>query len=296
MRKLLMFLIALAAIVFAAPSADSQGFLLLAKPGGGGLDPATTLWVNQVSTNGGTVSGGRKTIVDTFIKCLKTAANGNLFAILDRYYLLAGEDTPSSSTDMIHPATSAFVNHGMTFLANNYISGNGSSQYLDTGYNPNTAGGNYVQNSASMLMHIHNQRTTLNNVMDAGADDSGAFTKVVKINGYNVGIGGMESFINNTISMNDASANSQGSFIVTRTGATAAAVYENGSSVATSAAASVGVPTSNIYIGAMDLAGPTAYVPDQISTWGIGGGFSAGNASDFNTCESAMLTSLSINP
>jgi hypothetical protein len=118
MRKLLTLWIALAALLIAPVHA--QRSLLLRDPlhtaaAGCSLDVATCAWVNQVTTNGGTVSAGRQTVVNTFITCLKDAGSGNLFNILDCYWLFAGENTQSALTDMV--ALASATNHGMTFTA-----------------------------------------------------------------------------------------------------------------------------------------------------------------------------------
>jgi hypothetical protein len=77
---------------------DTQGIDSAGAAAAPSVDPATTAWVAQVVTNGGSVGATRKGVVDTFIKCLKT---NSLFTTLDRYWLLAGENTQSGLTDMV---------------------------------------------------------------------------------------------------------------------------------------------------------------------------------------------------
>jgi hypothetical protein len=134
MRKLLTFLIALASIAFGVCSpavafwqSRDSNYNIAISSGGGGLDPATTAWVAAVVTAGGTVSSPRQTIVDTFIKCLKS---NSLFTTMDRYWLLAGENVASATVDMIADASNNPVG-SPTFTANLGYGPSNTASYVD---------------------------------------------------------------------------------------------------------------------------------------------------------------------
>ena len=76
-------------------------------------DAATIAWVNQVVTNGGTVSAGRQTLVDNLIVGLK--ADG-IWTKLERLWLFAAENTISALTDLVG-LTLATANNSPTFTA-----------------------------------------------------------------------------------------------------------------------------------------------------------------------------------
>src|SRR5215475_3606794 len=73
----------------------------------GGLDAATTAWVAQVVTNGGSVSSGRQTLVDNFIVGAK--ADG-FWTKLDRLWFHWAENQPQALTDMIALTLATAVN------------------------------------------------------------------------------------------------------------------------------------------------------------------------------------------
>src|SRR5689334_9572138 len=99
-----------------------------------GFDASTTAWTSAVIGNGGSVSVGRKRIVDDLIVGLKS---DGLFSKLDRMWLYAGENEPSALTDIIATSLSQKVN-SPTFTADRGYTGDGSSGYINSNYNPTT--------------------------------------------------------------------------------------------------------------------------------------------------------------
>jgi hypothetical protein len=75
-------------------------------------------------------------------------SDGDL-ALIDTLYMLAA---PNSAASLLNLKNASFplTPHGATtFAANTGINSDGTTGYLDTGFNPSTAGGNYTLNSAS---------------------------------------------------------------------------------------------------------------------------------------------------
>jgi hypothetical protein len=297
MRKHLTFLIALAAIALGAAtsaSAQSIGFrtAILSKPPG--FDAATTAWVAQVVTNGGNVSGPRKTIVDTFIKCLKT---NSLFTVLDRYWLLAGENVASAQTDMIG-LTSWTANGTITFSANNGYTGDGTSGYLDTNFIPSTAGGHFGLNSASYGTYILTNRTATNgNQVTMGALNASSTYMEVNANNSNVhSMGLSDGSASNVVPV---ATTARGSYIVSRAGASGATtknLYVNGALWGSVTAATTSLSTGSLFISGLNNGGtPGFFTSDQHAAAFIGGGMDATQSANFETCQNNMMTSLSIN-
>jgi hypothetical protein len=105
------------------------------------MEAETLAWVAEVVDNGGTVSEGRQTIVNTLIAGLK--ADG-IWTKLDRLWLFAAENSPSALTDLVgltlasETGTPTFtVDEGYTGSAGNWVSSN-------------FAGSNLQQDSASL--------------------------------------------------------------------------------------------------------------------------------------------------
>src|SRR5262245_4406995 len=114
-----------------------------------GLDAATTAWVNAVVTNGGTVSAGRQTTVNTLITTLKSAG---IWTKLDRLWLWAAENQPSALTDLVGLSLATAVN-SPCFTADRGYTGNGSTSYIDTLFDP-TTGTAFNQNSCHFSVWV----------------------------------------------------------------------------------------------------------------------------------------------
>jgi hypothetical protein len=301
MRRFLIGQLLTLALLFHSSLGYSQGLMTLGAGSvgavaGSSFDPATTVWVNAVVVAGGSVSAPRKTIVDTYIKCLKS---NSLFTVLDRYWLLAGENTQSANIDMINLGTWT-ANGTITFSANNGYTGDGSTGYLETGFVPSTAGGHYQQNSASLFAYVLTSRTTIQNYAEIGTDDAGdtSYTDIFPLNAgppqgtfqiNGVTIGGTNPVTNN----------GRASWIITTNAGPAQAAYQyasGGLTTTTSTTVTGGISSTSIVIAARRLYGNVgAWSADQIAAAGFGGGMNSTQAGNFETCQNAMMTSIGIN-
>lgn len=263
-----------------------------------GNDPATTAWVNAVVTAGGTVSGPRTTIVNTFIVCLKT---NSLFTTMDRYWLLAGENVASATVDMIADASNSPVG-GVTFTANlGYGPAVNTGTYVDTVATSYT---NFSQNSATFGGQIQTTTaTTAANYFAYGAAN-GAFTQVSSFK-PETGTGGATGFTEFRInsSGNDGTGSVStpvGSWANSRTALAVTGLYYNGSISAPGGAGtttSTGLPGVSFFIlggnqGGSDVAIDTF---DVISSFFIAGGWNGTQVAAFEGCQNAMMTSIGIN-
>jgi hypothetical protein len=173
MKKLLTFLIALAAIVFAVVSpASAQGFngggfnigLGPFASGGGGRtctdDTASTNFLTRTGGSAPNYGAGSAHYADaicTFIKALETAGliTGTLGSaqscgtILDAVYLIKAHTATNAGLNICGTAFT-LVNHGATFTVDAGYTGAASS-YVDTQFIPNSSGGNHTQNNVSFF-------------------------------------------------------------------------------------------------------------------------------------------------
>jgi hypothetical protein len=259
----------------------------------GGLDPATTAWAAQVVTNGGTVSAGRKTTVNNLITGLKT---DGVWTKLDRLWLLAGENSQSALTDL-KGLVLAIANGSPTFVTDRGYTGTDSSTtiYIDSGFNPSTAGGNYTQNSAHLSAWSNSDVASGSpGGVIIGGDGSGGlpasniYPKYADGNAY--------------FRINDASnsagttkATSTGHYIASRTGAALSGGYVNGSSFATLNQASGALV--NVPIAILGDNNPTAHgsgCGHQATMASIGGGLSATDASNFYNRLRTYMTAVGV--
>jgi hypothetical protein len=118
---------------------------------GTALDSATTAWVNQVVTNGGSVSGGRQRLINTMIVGLKS---DGVWSLLDVLFVFAAENEPSALTDM--KALTLGTNFGVVSFTTNRgydMSLGGGGAVIQTGYNPGTfTSPQFTQNAATFFV------------------------------------------------------------------------------------------------------------------------------------------------
>lgn len=125
----------------------------------GGLDAATQALLSQATTDGYTAASGTTlTALDAYIKGLK--ADG-IWSKLDILYVFATNgDSDFATYNILDPTTfQATKVNAPTFTSNQGFTGNGTSSYLDTNYNPSTNGVNYTLNNASFGIYTRNTNT-----------------------------------------------------------------------------------------------------------------------------------------
>lgn len=118
--------------------------------GASGDQAETTAWVAAVVGDGGTVSAGRKTLVNDLIVGLKS---DGVWTKLDRLWLFAAENSQSALRD-IKAAAAATPTNSPAFTADDGYDDSGTStdKSLNSNFNPTTAPSpNYTQNSFSVF-------------------------------------------------------------------------------------------------------------------------------------------------
>lgn len=95
----------------------------------------------------------RKSLVNNTIVALKSAS---VWDSLDFLYVWTAHSQSASLVDWKNPTTRvATISGTTTFLADNYLKGNGSTGKVNLGYNPGDGGTyNFTQNSASMGVYV----------------------------------------------------------------------------------------------------------------------------------------------
>src|SRR5262245_61114005 len=111
-----------------------------------GDDGDANAWAQFVVLSGGTVSTARLNLVGTLIQGLK--ADG-IWTKLDLLYLYAAENTISARVDIVRRTLPGIVG-SPTFTADRGYAGTDvdpATNYLGTGFNASTFGGQYSLNS-----------------------------------------------------------------------------------------------------------------------------------------------------
>lgn len=227
--------------------------------------------------------------VNTFIKSSKASGNWQL---LDRFWLFGQDIEANSLYSIVNPtSTVATATAAPTFTAYQGYDFNGTTQYLNTNYNPNTAGVNYVLNSSSHGLYcIENGNSAF--AWDIGVYDALYGSSLSLRDGTDTMYGKSNCLVANSTSV--ASTDSRGLFVFARTTSTAMAIFKNGSSVVSDTDVSAVVPNNNFFVGALNNNGAAAAFGSKklaIAFTGSGGI----NQASFYTETQILATSLGFN-
>ncbi len=261
-------------------------------PRGVTYDPSTIAWVNAVTTAGGSVSTTQENYVNTLITCYKSAG---IFSLLDREWLLWSDNVQQAETDLIHDDT--WTSHGTSgFTADAGYTGDGSTSYLDTNFEPHVAsfsGGNFAQNSASMDVYITHGG---NNGVPIGANDGTAWSDMQPVSSGNKFCYDLNDAVFPCITNTSA----VGLWSIFRTSSSTVTAYKNGGAFTSdSADTSTANLNADIYIGAYydDYGGAITdnFSNDTLAMAGIGGGLTGTQEAAKAACDDAYATSKGFN-
>lgn len=206
-------------------------------------DADALLWRDAVVTNGGTVSGPRLAIVSAFIRAEKASG---AWALTDDYWGLWGESEPQALTSLKQRRLATAVN-SPTFTIDRGYAFNGTTQYINTGFAPNTH--KVAMTGSNARLAIYERTNVLADNYAAGS-----------YNGVPQGLLITPRFGSNTArTMIDSSVDiilgtvtdSRGLTAGYRSDTTNLGIYKNGASLGTMTSASNGtaLPTSALAIG-----------------------------------------------
>jgi len=262
----------------------------------GAGDPHVDAWKNAVVTAGGTVSGARETAVTNFVTTLKGGLN--VWAKLDRYWLVAGENAGAAKVD-IKAQGLLTITGTPVFTANKgYVTSSGNNV---TAFDPTAAAGLFTTNSAHFGGFVNGPRNAGNNLLEFGCAN-GPFTIICSLNCYQATY--VVARINSGGAVgNDHTHTARGHWIVSRTGASIDAAYYNGSSAGypngggTGTNAATGLPNCEFALGAVNQMGSiTGWSGSQISSFFAGGGLSAAEALELYNAEVTLMTAIGVLP
>lgn len=249
-----------------------------------GTDRDAQLWRTAVLAAGGTVSGPHLARVSKLIHALKGAG---VWPTLDRLWLFAAENPTQALIDLKTQAVATLVN-APAFMAGRGLTGNGTSSYINSGFTPSSAGGNFVQNSASLGVWVVTAPTTTSGI-ECGSEVGAPFTEIgVRNTATNY------DFAINSTSKSTAAHNSNwtGAFHLQRTGASALALYLNGASVATATTTSTTLNTGPFSFLAQATDGSPSTA--QIGMGWIGASLNASQLAGLYAAQRAYMTAVGV--
>ncbi|MEM9264516.1 MAG: hypothetical protein AAGA46_03235 [Cyanobacteria bacterium P01_F01_bin.13] len=276
----------------ASPPATATGSISMPAftfSGTGGVsDPDAAAFI---ATWTGTYSQAEIDAVDAFFINMKS---DSLYAKMDFMVLLALDNSVDALRWMNTPSTSA-TNNGATFTARQGFTGNGSSAYIDTGFNPNTAGGNYSLDAASLGAYSRTNISEASYVIGAqNSSTSGrSYVSPRWSDGFHytdVNGGGGSPWTT------ASSSDSRGLWGSSRTSNTLKTAYRNGVVQDTDASSSNALPGHNLYLLALNNGGARqGESSGQIAFAYAGGDLSDSNNANLSTHVTALLTAFGAN-
>ena len=272
-----------------------------------GLDAATTAWINQVVTNGGsTPSSTSQGFVDTLIKAIKSNIGPNVNSVLDRMWLLANADNDEAQafTSIINPSTATFATKSGSFTSTTSgYQGNGTTGLIDTHFTPSTDGTNFTANAMAIGAYSTSSRTT-SQVWPMMGTDAASNNNGCGIFNYldQSGTHGLTYMNNdNGVSLTGPASitNAKGFFIAQRTSSSAGSCRKYESATALTASSSTtatsGLSNKSFYICARNHNGSAdVFSNDKITLAFCGGVLTSGQADQLAADVNAYMTSLGI--
>jgi len=215
---------------------------------GGYKNAETTLYLT-----GQTVTPAQATRIDNFITMLKDSLGiTSLSSKFDAMYLLANESATLGLRNLVKRSSDATAVNSPTFTQWEGFTGNGTSSYLNSNYNPTSAAGVFTLNSASM--GIYSRTDGAGNWQDLAGRTDGAgvgfsgmtitdgSSLYIRMNSNNAGMS-----VTNTVGL--------GFFIATRINSDSVSIYRNGIKLSEQTKTTNGLTNANIFIGALNTAG-----------------------------------------
>lgn len=230
----------------------------------------------------------RKGLINALIVALKAAG---VWTKLDAFYMLAAADAQAAQRNWKADAYNLSPQSAPTFDADRGYTGNGTSSYLATSFNPFTAGGQFALNSAHIGVYSRTSGTAQSLEIGARLSNVSQQTVLQLRNASDQ----FTARINQDVVSDVATGVTDGSghFVGSRTGASARSLYRNGSALTASVEASTAMPNFEIFILAGNTNGSAAnFSARQLSVAHWGAALTAQNVTDLNAAIGAYLTTV----
>jgi len=185
----------------------------------------------------------RQGVINTLIGSLKSSG---VWAKLDVIHVMAAHDAQAARLNWKSTNYTATAISSPTFTADRGYNGDGSASYIDSGFNPATAGGNFTQNNGSLSIWSRSSGQFSSSA--AGWFDGTDGVTLLSRNTSNNGAGR----INQTAVTSSAGGlvtDGAGLFSASRTSSSLVTIYRNAVSLTTSTAGTVAMNSNNLLYG-----------------------------------------------
>jgi hypothetical protein len=251
------------------------------------VDPDWLAYYNRVIAAGGSLTTTEQNATKTLVADLKSAG---IWSAMKAIYPMVGASAAACAQNLKSASFTGTFNGGVTF-ASTGVTGNGSTGYFDTTYNPVTQSDS--QTSFYMSVYI---RTNSNagNPYDIGNASLAALG--TKFTGIITRYSSDRQYIAiaDPYSSSNASTDSRGFYSGGTNGSSTQILYKNGSNVLSGTSAQQGFQNSNLYVLSVNDAGGFPTFSNKENAFAsIGTGLSSTQNTDFYTAVQAFQTTLS---
>lgn len=233
-----------------------------------GLAPETANLIRRFSNP---PTDARKAAINKLIVSLKSVG---VWALLDAFYLTAAADEQAAQRNWVQDAFNLSPQASPTFTADRGYAGNGTTSFLATGITPASlpaAGGRLSLNSAHLSIWCRNnvQSSTQLPIGSRTTSTTQQFLIVPRL-GTDVATFRVNQDVAGAA---PASLDSTGHWTARRDGAATDALFKNGALVSSDTAASTGLSTAAVTLGALNTGGTVGnFATHQIASASIGAG------------------------
>jgi hypothetical protein len=232
----------------------------------------------------------RKGAIDALFTAIKAGANSgtNLLTKLDALWLLAAADSQAASLNLISTSFTLTEVNSPSFTADRGYTGNGTSSYLDTAFNPATASSpHYTQTAA------HFGYWSRTSAQSSAKGDMGISTSTCA--NARTTSDTAQWALNRAINYSVANSDGSGHMVYSRGEPTAGSIfgYRNGSNLGSGGlAASTTLPNNNFAIGAQSAVSPTVFSTRQFAAAHIGDALTDNEVLDLYNALAAYMTAV----
>lgn len=244
---------------------------------GVGYDHDAALYFNELT---GTIPTAYKTAVNNLVLTLKF--NG-IWPELDRLWIHAAPNQQNALVSVVNPTSTPITEvNGPTWAANLGYTGNGTSSFLSTNYNPVINGVNYTLNNASFGAYITTDVNEVGLIMGAL---QGIGASQIRARETNLFYG----LVNDFTGLNVGNLSSLGLFCANRTAVNLTKLFKNGVEVSTGGIISTSEPNVDFYLLARNQSGVAdGFVTQRLSLSYFGSG-NISQSSLYNTIQDLAI-------
>jgi len=246
------------------------------------IDPDAQAFFDRVTTNGGTLSVTEQLAVNTLVFDMKT---DGIWSAMKAIYPMVGASAAACAQNLKSSSFTGTFSTGWTF-ASTGVTPNGTSAYMNTGFNTNT---NQTVNNFSMSAYL--RTTTMGAYTDMGNADA-SYLPLTFIE-TNATTRRFFSYDFNLVSVSTTDAS--GMWGTSRSGTSAWITFQRNTAVAqTSTNTQTTLPNYNVYLGGANVAGALIEPsPRQIAFAHLGDSLTSTQYNNFYTVVQAFQTTLS---